>query len=299
MDQLIKLSSAIEQAVSDHLAQPWRITHTDDKSDRASHPSLVLSNGHDAVFVKLGQGPFAADQIQQEANGLRLLRDVGKVRTPRVIATLNIIERNQAVLILEALPETTERQSEHWRQMGRALAQLHTTKGPRFGLATHCYWGSLYQDNTPHDDWPEFFWQRRVIPRLQAALASGNLPHDLAQQIDGLRDHLKEWCGPAIAPTLLHGDAQQNNFLCTIDGIYFIDPSAYYGHPEIDLAHIDFFAPTPAEFFAGYQEITPIDPDFTRRRDLWRIPAWLAMIEVDGPQHINTLRLILQNYALP
>ena len=296
MNWLDPFAPQIERAVSSHLNHRWQITHIEDKSDRASHPSLVLSDGRDAVFVKLGQGQFAADQIQQEANGLRLLSEVGKVRTPRVIATLKFAERDQALLIMEAIPETIERQPEHWRQMGRALAQLHHTKGPRFGFDIHCYWGSLYQDNTPHDDWPEFFWQRRIAPRLQAALTSGNLPHELAQQVDGLRGHLNELCGPPIAPALLHGDAQQNNFLCTPNGIFFIDPSAYYGHPEIDLAHIDFFAPTPIDFFSGYQEITPIDPGFTHRRDLWRIPAWLAMIEVDGPQHVDILTAVLQKY---
>ncbi len=298
MNWLDPFTPHIERCVSSHLSQPWHITDIADKSDRASHPSVVLSDGHDAVFVKLGQGPFAVDQIQQEANGLHLLSEIGKVRTPRVIATLNFNGSNQALLIMEAIPEMIDRHPEYWRQMGRALAQLHTTKGLRFGLDTHCYWGSLYQDNTPHTDWPEFFWQRRIAPRLQAALASGSLPHDLAQQVDGLRGHLNALCGPSIEPTLLHGDAQQNNFLCTHDGILFIDPSAYFGHPEIDLAHVDFFAPTPADFFSGYQEVTPIDPGFTRRRDFWRIPAWLAMIEVDGPQHVDTLAVVLQKYVL-
>lgn len=296
MNWLDPVTPHIEGCISSHLNRPWRIAHSDDKADRASHPAAVLSDGRYAIFVKLGQGQYAVDQIQQEANGLRLLNDVGKVRTPRVIATLTFNESNQALLIMEAIPEITERQPEHWRRMGRALAQLHTAKGTHFGLGTHCYWGSLYQDNTPHADWPEFFWQRRIAPRLQAALTSGNLPHMLAQQVDSLRDHLHELCGPSIAPALLHGDAQQNNFLCAQDSILFIDPSAYYGHPEIDLAHVDFFAPTPTEFFAGYDEVAPIDPSFSHRRDFWRIPAWLAMIEVDGPQHISMLTAVLRKY---
>lgn len=76
-----------------------------------------------------------------------------------------------------------------------------------------------------------------------------------------------------------------------------IDPAVYYGHPEMDLAYIDFFAPVPAAFFAGYQEIAPINPGFVARRDLWRIPAWLAMVEVDGPQHVAALLAALHNYG--
>jgi fructosamine-3-kinase len=64
----------------------------------------------------------------------------------------------------------------------------------------------------------------------------------------------------------------------------------------MDLAYVDFFAPVSAELFAAYQEITPLDPDFAARRNLWRIPAWLAMVQVDGPQHLPQLRAALQQY---
>lgn len=75
-----------------------------------------------------------------------------------------------------------------------------------------------------------------------------------------------------------------------------IDPSAYYGHPEMELAYIDFFAPAEDAFFAGYREVAPIDPGFAQRRDLWRIPAWLAMVQVDGAQHLERLSAALRSY---
>ena len=102
---------------------------------------------------------------------------------------------------------------------------------------------------------------------------------------------------PGDAPTLLHGDAHHNNFLTTAEGPYLIDPAVYYGHPEMDLAYIDFFAPVPGVFFEGYQEIAPIDAGFTARRDLWRLPAWLAMVEVGGPEYLPGLLEALRPYA--
>jgi hypothetical protein len=36
--------------------------------------------------------------------------------------------------------------------------------------------------------------------------------------------------------------------------------------------------------FAAYREITPIDPGFPARRELWRLPGYLAVVAVDdGP----------------
>jgi fructosamine-3-kinase len=64
----------------------------------------------------------------------------------------------------------------------------------------------------------------------------------------------------------------------------------------MDLAYVDFFAPVSEELFEGYREITPIDPDFTERRDLWRLPAWLAMVQVEGPQYLDRLITALQRY---
>jgi protein-ribulosamine 3-kinase len=200
-----------------------------------------------------------------------------------------------ALLILEAV-QVIDREPIHWRQIGQALAQLHLVKGKQFGLETHCYWGSFYQDNRPLADWPAFFWMRRIEPWLRAATDSGKLPGEFVTQIDRLGNKLSELCGPTVEPTLLHGDAHQNNFLTTAQGPVLIDPAVYYGHPEMDLAYVDFFAPVPAELLAGYRELAPIDPGFAERCDLWLLHAWLAMVAVDGPHHLERLRNTLRRY---
>jgi len=61
-----------------------------------------------------------------------------------------------------------------------------------------------------------------------------------------------------------------------------IDPAPYFGHPEIDLAQVDFFRPVPADMFTAYGEVAPLDPRFADRRELWRLPTYLAVIAVDG-----------------
>lgn len=86
----------------------------------------------------------------------------------------------------------------------------------------------------------------------------------------------------APAGALLHGDAQQNNFVSTPAGAVVIDPAPYFGHPEADLALVGYFQPVPGEVFTAYRDIAPIDQGFAERRELWRLPAYLAVVTVDG-----------------
>lgn len=128
-------------------------------------------------------------------------------------------------------------------------------------------------------------------------LYEGHLPLDLVPRVEKLGSRLPWLCGPQVKPALLHGDAHQNNFLSTAAGPVMIDPAVHYGHPEIDLAYVDFFAPVPEELFQGYREMAPLDPGFVQRRDLWRIPGWLGMVQVDGPQHLAQLTAALRSYV--
>lgn len=284
----------IEQSVSAHLGRAWQVTKTEDKTDAASHPAAILADDAYAVFVKLGEGELAADQLTQEAAGLRLLTERSGVLTPPVIGIVQV--ENGALLIMEAV-QVIEREAKDWRQIGQALAHLHRVKGEHFGLERHCYWGSFYQDNRPLADWPEFFWTRRIEPWLRAAGDSGRLPLNFVTQVEQLGSRLASLCGPPVQPTLLHGDAHQNNFLSTAQGPVLIDPAVYYGHPEIDLAYVDFFAPISEELLAGYQEVAPIDAGFGKRKALWLIHAWLAMIAVDGAQHVERVAEALRRYG--
>jgi fructosamine-3-kinase len=45
------------------------------------------------------------------------------------------------------------------------------------------------------------------------------------------------------------------------------------GHPEADLALVDYFQPVPDDVLAAYREVQPVDPGFAGRRELWRLPA--------------------------
>jgi fructosamine-3-kinase len=136
---------------------------------------------------------------------------------------------------------------------------------------------------------------------LTQAVDSGNLTTDLAREVTRIAGRLLALAGPEPEPSLLHGDAQQNNFVSTTQGAVAIDASPYFGHPEIDLAQVGFFHPVPAGLFEAYQEIALIDPGFTDRRDLWRLPTHLAVVaaaghEPAGQQHVARLADAIRRY---
>ena len=76
-----------------------------------------------------------------------------------------------------------------------------------------------------------------------------------------------------------------------------IDPAVYYGSPEMDLAYVDYFAPAPEELFEGYRAELPIQPGFAERKDLWRIPAHLAVVAVAGQSYLPQLNNALRRYV--
>lgn len=283
----------VEQAVSEYIGRGWTINHARDMIDFASHPSAILSDGSYSVFAKYSGVANGFEQFRTELAGLCLLSERSGVQTPTPIGI--VPAPGGSILILEAV-QPVDRGAREWRQIGQTLARIHKTKGARFGLDTHCYFGPLYQDNTPLDDWPAFYAERRLRPGLKLAIDSGNLPVDVAQQVEKLIARLPELCGPKIVPSLIHGDAQQNNFISTETGAVVIDSAVYYGHPEMDLAYVDYFQAVPQDVFNGYRDELPIDPGFRERRDLWRVWGYLAAVTIEGPKYLGWLGEAVQKY---
>ena len=288
-----KIVSHIEKLVSEFIKKKWRVKSFKNLDDFASHPCAILSDDDYSVFVKLSTAPNAKVQFECEVDNLNVIRELSEVKTPLTIGVSTF--DSCSIMVLEAVKEV-ERKSRHWRDIGRTLAKLHQIKSDYFGFKRHSYFGPLYLDNRPLEDWTTFYAERRILPFLKIAVDSGNLPKRMISKVEKLAARLPKLCGPEVEPSLLHGDAQQNNYISTEEETFFIDTSVYFGHPELDLALIDYFQPVPDEVFQGYHEIRSIEPGFEERKDLWRIFAWLGCVAVGGKSYINHLNNSLQKY---
>lgn len=302
---LINHHPAIQHLVSDHLHQRWRITHARDMAEFACHPSAVLTGELEetrqsyTVFAKFSDSPDGHHQFTVELAGLQNLHQLAGVLIPELVGILPVSPRGSQpggnILVMQAVQELP-RGPLQWQQIGQTLARIHRVKGDSFGFETNGYFGPLPQDNMTMCDWPAFYATRRLIPGLRMAANSGHLPTRLARRVEKLILRLPELCGPEVTPTLLHGDAQQNNYLTSTEGAYVIDPAVYYGHPEMDLAYIDYFQPVPPDVLDAYQQELPIDPGFWERRSLWRIWGYLAAVTVEGSAYLPRLESALKEY---
>jgi len=277
--------AAVERTASEHQGCRWVSQGFTDLNDRASHPCGILHGTPFSVFAKLGTAADAREQFTAELAGVRLLSRAARVPVP--VATGLAEVTAGALLLYEALPERPPeaRGPRDWRSIGQVLAALHQVGHTRFGLdGPRAFFGPLPQDNrpVPANRWADFYRQRRIIPMLRAAVDSGHLPPALAAGVGQVAARLPGLAGPEPRPALLHGDAQQNNFVTTAAGAVVIDAAPYFGHPEADLALVDYFQPVPDDVFAAYRDVAPIDPGFPERRELWRLAAYLAVIAVDG-----------------
>jgi fructosamine-3-kinase len=300
-----KVKAAVEDAASRHLGRRWLATSFTDLNDRASHPCGILHGEPFSVFAKLGVDLDGREKFAAELSGLVLLRERAEIATPTPIASGIVRVDRGSVLVTEALSERPpkDRTREDWRSIGHALATLHQVHAARFGLEhLNGFFGPLRQDNSPvrSNRWVDFYAERRVLPVLQSAVDSGRLPIDLAGDVERLVNRLPSICGPEPRPTLLHGDAQQNNFVSTDAGAVVTDVAPYFGHPEIDLALLDYFHPVPDDVLLAYSEVAPLDAGFAERRDLWRIFVDLACVTVDavafGPRALLRLAETVRHY---
>lgn len=287
----------IERAASEHRGRPWVSQGFTSLDERSSHPCGILHGQPFSVFAKLSAATDAWGQFTAELAGLRLLSQAARVPTPvaRGLAELP----HGWLLLTEALPERLppDREARDWRSIGQVLATLHQVKHRQFGLDRGGYFGPLPQDNrpVPSGSWPDFYRERRITPLLRTARDTGHLSADLAVGLGRIMDRLPDLCGPEPQPSLLHGDAQQNNFVTTATGAVVIDPSPYFGHPEIDLAMVDFFQPVPADVLDGYRHTATIASGFADRKELWRLYPYLAVVTVDR-QYLTRLADAIRRY---
>lgn len=287
-----QLISQIEKLVSKYLGRTWKVNFIEDKTDLASHFCAILSDEYYSVFAKLSNTSNGRDQFECEVQELNFIKSHSDVKTPSIVGIITI--KDLSILVLEGF-QVVNKKSCHWYNIGQTLAKLHKVKSKYCGFNSHGYFGPLYQDNRPIADWVTFYIKRRILPYLKMAVDSGNLPLSKVPLVNKLVAKLPVLCGPEVEPSLLHGDAQQNNFISTRESTILIDPAVHFGNPEFDLALVDYFQPVPDEVFQGYETITPINPGFEKRRDLWRIAAWLACIVVDK-SYLNNLTNALKKY---
>ena len=227
-----------------------------------------------AAFVKTRQD-VAAGEYANEAAALRWLAEPGAVRVPGVLAVRD--EAEPRLLALEWVEEGSLAAGGA-EELGRGLAALHAAGAEAFGAlppgapAAALRIGTIVLPVEPHDDWPSFYAGRLLLPLARQAADAGSLSPGGVAAVESVCERIQQLAGPAEPPARLHGDLWGGNVLAGADGgAWLIDPAAYGGHREVDLAMLRLFGSPGARLFAAYDEAQPLADGHEERVGLWQL----------------------------
>ncbi len=253
---------------------------------------VVLAGGGEA-FVKT-RADAAPGEYAAEAAGLAWLAEPGALRTPRV---LEVDERYLALEWIEPSP-SGRLDAAGAEELGRGLAATHMAGAPCFGTAAPARFGSLRLSNEPAGDWPEFYAERRLAPLALLAGERGALSRRGVDAVRRVCERLGELCGPAEPPARLHGDLWSGNVMVAADGrAWLIDPSAYGGHREADLAMLRLFGAPSERVFAAYEELAPLADGWRERVELHQLLPLLVHALLFGGSYAGAAERVALRYA--
>ena len=263
---------------------------------------LSLSDGS-AVFMK-SNTVRNLSFFTAEARGLAALRGAGAIGIPKALALGTDQAQGISFLLMEYL-EPTPRVRNYWEVFGRELAALHRSgcseaaraaDGLPFGFASDNYIGASPQKNTPAADWLTFFRDFRLLPQMK--MAEGYFDSRTRRQCERLLEHLDSYLEEPEFPSLIHGDLWSGNAVCGPDGkAWILDPAAYVGHFEAELAMTELFGAFLAAFYEAYNEVNPIGTGYRDRRELYNLYHLLNHLNLFGGSYLGSVRRIVSRYA--
>ncbi len=253
-------------------------------------PSARLELAGGPVFLKYHSGA-PSELFAVEAGGLDALRAAGSgLRIPEVLALGEAEEGGFVWLALEWL-EPSGAAAGYGERLGAGLAALHGTDGGRWGWERDGFIGSLPQANEPTRRWAEFWRDRRLRPQLELARRAGIRPGGEAEweRLFAALPALLDGSAEADGASLLHGDLWSGNVLAVGKGEpALVDPAAYRGHREVDLAMAELFGGFAPGFHAAYRESRPLLPGYEEgRRDVYQLYYLLVHVNLFGGGYVS------------
>jgi fructosamine-3-kinase len=266
--------------------------------------AIELDDGRRA-FVKT-RVEAAPGEYATEAAGLRWLAEAGAVPLPEVIAVGE--DDGARFLALEWIePGTLDAAGEE--ALGRGLAALHAAGAPDHGApppgapspdggVSPLRIGELALPNDPAPDWPTFYAQRRLAPLAELSAQRGALSAAGRAAVETVCERIGALAGRPEPPARLHGDLWGGNVLAGADGrARLIDPAAYGGHREVDLAMLRLFGAPSQRVFSAYEEAAPLADGHEERVELWQLFPLLVHAALFGGHYGASVERAARRYA--
>ena len=134
--------------------------------------------------------------------------------------------------------------------------------------------------------------RNRLAPLLH------EVPTATARAVERVIERLPYLAGPAEPPARLHGDLWTGNVLWGADARpWLIDPAAYGGHREVDLAMLQLFGNPGRQFFAAYDERFPLSPGWEERVQLYQLFPLLVHAALFGGGYAASVERAAARYV--
>ncbi|MEE3138427.1 MAG: fructosamine kinase family protein [Acidobacteriota bacterium] len=282
---------AVAQALGSGIASTHQLT-----GGSINNAFAVRLDDQREVFVKTN--PRADPRMfPTEALGLAWLNNAEAIRVPRVLAVSDSANSSPAFLALEFITSASPA-SDFAEQLGHGLTRLHASGADGYGLNHDNFIGTLAQDNAMCATWAEFYGVRRIEPQVRLAVDRGVAPTTWTQTFGSLLTRLPDLVGSEEPPARLHGDLWTGNLHTDDNGSpCIIDPAAYGGHREIDLAMLKLFGTPSERFDRAYNEVLPLAAGASDRVPLYQVYPLLVHANLFGGHYVSAAEQALAHYA--
>ena len=251
---------------------------------------LRLSDGRNAFFKTRKDASFA--EYRAEALGLEWLRGGGG----QAPDTLAVLSEGVPGLCLEWI-DSGSWTRKSYEELGKMLAALHRTSEDYFGGLENNRIGPLLQKNEPRSSWSVFYSEFRLTPLVKAAHRRKLIDDALLKRFETLIARSEKLWNPKEKPARIHGDLWSGNIMVDKSGkVYLIDPAAYSGHREIDIAMLSLFAPCEPRILASYNEVFKLSPGAEDRRALCELYPLLVHLNLFGRIYLPEILKRLDYY---
>ena len=253
------------------------------------------------AFLKT-RADAAPGEYAAEAAGLRWLAEGGAL-VPEV---LEVADDRLVLAWLEPGPLGAEGEEE----LGRRLAEVHRAGADGFGATPHggpVRLGAFLlpgherrlvhreggQVDARAGEWAAFYAEHRLLALLPRAglTAAGR------QAVERVAERLPDLAGPPEPPARLHGDLWSGNVLASDGRPYLVDPAAYGGHREVDLAMLALFGTVSDRTRRAYEEVWPLADGHAERVALWQLLPLLVHAALFGGAYVASTERTARRYA--
>lgn len=249
-------------------------------------------------FLKWSNGE-AAQTFPAEAASLSALRAAqSTIMIPEAILARDASDGSPGVLLMNWI-ESGSKGRDFWDLFGGGLAQMHRSTSAQYGFGEPNFIGRILQENTWVDSWVTFFQQHRLEPQVAQARLNRRWESEWDEPLNSLYARLADVLPATPEASILHGDLWGGNYMVDEGGgPVLIDPAAYYGHREADIAMTELFGGFDPAFYDAYRDGWPLENGYEERRPIYNLYHLINHLNHFGSGYSDSIARILRRYRV-